>query len=886
MVSRAEFSGLRDEIADALGIVKRINDYRIAKLRYALRLDGLPPNLASRSQVLSDALLQRNATSVIRHPLGVVARADPWQIVYSALGCAHVDSSRARSVLPTDYRPLLASIFRRDEGSISNLGTLAKNTLNWSALPVALSIHQFCRTLRNGSAKSVADTAALSLNSPTFGVEDVGIAGVVPDQLPFPKASPTTEFWLAFAIGRSPQKLDARFRDFALARHAYSVGDCNASVALLEATGTPSISPPFEFLRAALELAARIELADHGAAIRLIASQASANERCPAFLPVIQALGHLKWPHFKSESADLSGAIALDALWRTTEDDAVATTLRFAFSYQLRNSDFARPSEFADHPESFDRARLTYFLRNICVPSIMDMSTAFKTSREVYEERQAVCGALTALDPKHSTDYQAEIYTITNRHAVADGLRLVDASRIHVDTDAIVRWSRRRLEEDFRRYSDLVRAGIGEEGDFNEILREVFATIGARQLYFTPDDQADAILADIFFRLRAEFLGNSDYGLDYFLSKRVRHQSFIGLARGPLEFQNLITTRETESGAYRSNTVWLDRLRTLNADQRTQVDARLAKFSEDFDASLIEVKDEAFQIRSDDRPDGLFDVPITTRMLFVVRSVAQAGIAFDDFLRMTLHLLWAGLEPSLESARRLIAEDLKPKLAALFDELKKDLKNIADSDPSFPDMSMAIGDVSVHVQRNLDEAAGWFVRPEGQQANYTFTMSQSVDIAVQSALKSHRAFSPDLELNASGDATLNAPDLLLLTDAIFVAIDNAKAHCGIKHEPHVSIDCRIDPNTQRLNLDIRNSVSPGVRSATVEKKLDRIRQLIATGTSYSGARREGGSGFVKIAAALRHSAEGQMQFGFESDSEFRMQLSFRPTQFTVAVIRA
>jgi hypothetical protein len=582
----------------------------------------------------------------------------------------------------------------------------------------------------------------------------------------------------------------------------------------------------------------------------------------------------------------LSGAIALDALWRTTENDAVATTLRFAFSYQLRNSGFARPSEFADQPESFNQARLVYFLRNICVPSIMDMSNAFKTSREVYEERQAVCGALTALDPEHSTDYQAEIYTITNRHAVADGLRLVDASRIHVDTDAIVRWSRRRLEEDFRRYSDLVRAGIGEEGDFNEILREVFATIGARQMYFTPDDQADAILADVFFRLRSEFLGNSDYGLDYFLSKRVRHQSFIGLARGPLEFQNLITTRETESGAYRSNTVWLDRLRTLTPDQRTQVDMRLAKFSEDFDASLITIKDEAFQIRSEDRPNGLFDVPITTRMLFVVRSVAQAGIAFDDFLRMALHLLWAGLEPSLEAARRLIKDDLKPRLAALFDELKKDLKIIADCDPSFPDMSMAIGDVSVNVQRNLDEAAGWFVRPEGQQANYTFTMSQSVDIAVQSALKSHRAFSPELELNASGEATLNAPDLLLLTDAIFVAIDNAKAHCGIKRDPHVSIDCRIDPATERLMLDVRNSVAPGVRTPAVEKKLDRIREVIATGTSYSGARREGGSGFVKIAAALRHSAEGQMQFGFESDGEFRMQLSFRPTQFTVAVIRA
>ena len=252
---------------------------------------------------------------------------------------------------------------------------------------------------------------------------------------------------------------------------------------------------------------------------------------------------------------------------------------------------------------------------------------------------------------------------------------------------------------------------------------------------------------------------------------------------------------------------------------------------------------------------------------------------------MALSLFWAGLEPSLDAARRMIAEDLKPRLVAQFDSLKQDLRLVADCDPAFPDLSTAIGDVSVEVQRNLDAAAEWFVRPEGQQAKDAFTMSQSVEIAVQSALKSHRAFSPDLNLNASGDVKLYAPDLLLLTDAIFVAIDNAKAHCGIKRNPRVSIHCRIDPETERLVLDVRNGVAAGVRTETVEANLARIRQVISTGAAYSGARREGGSGFIKTAAALRHSAEGQMQFGFDSDTEFRMELSFAPTQYTIAVIR-
>lgn len=73
----------------------------------------------------------------------------------------------------------------------------------------------------------------------------------------------------------------------------------------------------------------------------------------------------------------------------------------------------------------------------------------------------------------------------------------------------------------------------------------------------------------------------------------------------------------------------------------------LSRFSERFDDLLVSLKDKRFQIAGPDTPDGIFDISITNRMLFVVRSVTQTQVGLDDFLRMIYLLFWGALEPSL-----------------------------------------------------------------------------------------------------------------------------------------------------------------------------------------------------------------------------------------------
>ena len=873
----------------ALSNLSSIHDFRLDKLALAVGSQRRGLSLPCRKGTVSGALFEGRLKNALRESKSLKAAEtiDPWQIIYLSAVHAHRRNFATKSLPKLNTIPLMASIFRRDASCISALDQLLKVSHNLIGLPYAAGLLCFSRTFFGNTKQDLRHIGAAGLNSPFLGYEDLDyIQGNTSSLLAYLFQhhchDSMSSSWKVLLSG-SPNQEDA-ISTYFQAVYLYRASLPSKAIAALDTIPIEQASEPVRLLFARLKLACLDALNERGAIIELVASEAAGNEIAPALLPIADTLASYTWADYRPKANTLKAGIALDALWRATDEDEVATTLRYAFQYQLKKSGCSRPSEFADCVDRYDRSDVVYYLRNICIPSVMDMSKAFKTSSDVLDERRSVCAALKALDPDRSDEYDAEIYRLTNNKVISDGLRLVDRSRIHVDTDALTRWASKTIKEDFVRYQDLVQAGVGSKSDFDEILRDVFSSIGARQVFFTPDDQSDGLLVDIFMRLREEFLTNSDYGLDYFLSKRVRHQSFIGLIRGPLEFDNLITARETEFGPYRRNDILISRLASLSSDQQDEVHKILCSFSEAFDEALIKVKDNQFQILSSDKPLGVFDIPVTNHMMFVARSLAQSGVGFDDFLSMMFMLFWTALDPSLQQARKLVSEELKLRVSGMFDKLRADLRVVAENDLFFTSLSTTIGNVSAEVQRSLDSAADWFVRPDGRKSNHTFTLQQSIDIAVESALKSHRAFDPDMKALVRGDADLQVPDLVLLTDAIFVALDNVKWRSGIKKNASVWINCDVSEDDGCIHLNVRSQVAPGIRNPDAEKKLQEIRELIQAGHVGKRARKEGGSGLLKLAAALRHSAGGSLSFGFLDDQEFELSLRLKATQFTVAVI--
>lgn len=794
-----------------------------------------------------------------------------------------------RSAVPLEAKDrsrlehLLASVLSRKSSALNDLEEWQKICRNYAGLPTfdGLRAVEDALGLTRAAPKMHA-WKLMSLNAVEIGAD----AQIISHQAPSRGGSTPSECFLAQVFrddlhaSSFTEGLNAVAKSIAECLRLYRLREFDvlaSKVDLIDAVDSfySRFLAPF-FIEALSRTGRKDQL------VAFLAAQIASQSASFSLLPASEITASFSKQDWKALRGSIAPLIVIHAAWRVTNSDKIATTLRHELSAFLRFRKLSKPSQLADEVEDFDLNEIVYFLRRVCRPPFMDLVRTFETSKQVLEERRVICGVLNDLDPEHVEEYTVEVVGISSQLRIDRGLEAVDSSRLHVDEDAFRRWAHKNVREDFERYTALVHAGLSAQSDIEVLLKTLLDELASRQAFYTPDDQSDAILIDVFKQLRLQFLTNSDFGLDYFLSKRVRHQSFIGLIRDPLEYQNLITMRESEFGEYRENTFWKNKLQ-LSVEENEAVQKIFAEFATVFDERLIELKDTFLQVRTDEKPDGAFVIPITTRSVFLTRTLTQQGIDFDTFLSSTIQVFWRSLMPCLSHARERIGVELKRDLSDLLSDLREDLRRVVEGSVFYPELSTAITDTSVEMQRRLDQAAGWFIRPDNQTKNDLYTLEEAVDIAITSALTMHRAVELQIDVAVEGGLKLQLPDLLLLWETIFVGIDNVKSHSGIKAGAKVQLKCELQPENL-LIIRIESELARGEIAPDAAEQLYEIKQKIADGDLGQSSKTEGGSGFIKLASALNHTPRGKIEFGKTEQDTFELVVSFRPTTVTAVVI--
>lgn len=850
----------------------KANDFRIDKaLLHAGESPRWPLKLL-RSPTLSDALLEGRLADALHNSRARQQRVDPWSVIYRALAAAHTSDLR-RPLRPTPVRSL-AIVAGQANDSNSYSAEFLKQSFNLANIPSQQALLDFADQLRTEGHEEPFRFSLPSLNCIHLGPED--LTDTTKDQATIKRleaafnGTSTLAFWRH--DGQSGARLLPEVSDFSNAVVLERRNDRIEAISVIAPHVTHNPSSLLRRLSAALLLSSLTLQQDKKRIIELIADEAARPDASLDRLPIAPAMRLVDFSDTKLLGGSLAAIVFLDVQQKLSEDDVAASRLRFATKAFLRRTPKKKPSQMLDDGNSYPERLLIYFLRYVCIPSVIDVSLIFKTSAEVIEERQAVCAVLTSIDAKNKELYQTEFLSLEHSSRIAVGLQLINKNRVHVDIDAIVRAFVRGGNELFQRYQDLTRAGIGVSDSYDQVLREIMTAVRhARPMVFTPDNEADAALVQLVLRAREEFLHSATGGLDFFLSKRIRHQSFVGLVRGPLEFENLITARETATSAYRANDYWLSQFSALPENKRSMVSEAFARFAGSFDEAILSVKDQLFHVKAYEHPLGIFDIQLTHAMMLVVRSVAKSIETSEEFVRAMVAIFWALVDPNLANARRIIREDLKMKVATLIDGLRTAVGGAAGGTAAAVAFSLAVGRASSQVQLALTEAESWFNRPEVVQAVQLFTLEEAVDIAIESARKLNRTFTPAIATNVRGGLSLAVGDLVFITDAVLIAFSNIRAYSGVR-APRVSVECFVDKGQETLVLNITNEVSPRSRSSEQDAKLQTIRDQIAQNAVGKLAKKEGGSGFFKLASVVRQSPKGKLEFGFISDTEFRLSV--------------
>jgi hypothetical protein len=570
----------------------------------------------------------------------------------------------------------------------------------------------------------------------------------------------------------------------------------------------------------------------------------------------------------------LSTPVLLD-LYTRNHDAKYASERNYAYEDFLVAHELERPSQLREFVDNFDRSLLLYYLRFICVPEVMQDSVTFNSSRELEEERRAVCVILAEIDADNLEEHEKEIRDITRQLVVIRGVRAVEQSKIFVDLSAIRRWADKNLKESFARYQALLSAGLDAGGTGIDVaLRDLLAGTPVSEKYLRlPENETSQLLVNMLSSFLRQCLIHPEHGLDCYLSMRLRHGALAGQLRAPLEHERIVSQREGPLDEYKSNEHWVSELsKYLSPELVNKIDEHLCSFSGKFDAFVDRFAGDYIQIRSDDKPKGLFELPLNVLVVRALASEISTKVAFEEFIDVCAELFWQLLEPCLRNVHQTIDSTLRPELTGLFESLRTELNKL-EVQYLISELDAAILNAQTKAQQKLEQVKDWFRIAKPLTERY-FTFEEMVDIGLECVTNAHPDFRPRFNVSLSAkDSTIRYGQLSLFSDIFVIVFDNVRKHSGLT-EPRVAVSARIIGD--RLEIEIVNEVSPVAVTPEREERVNQIREAISQDGYLRAVRSEGGTGLKKLRNILRSGSDPDRrpEFGF-GDNVFSVKFTLR-----------
>jgi hypothetical protein len=628
---------------------------------------------------------------------------------------------------------------------------------------------------------------------------------------------------------------------------------------------------------APLEIHCRLAVGDLSEAISTVANFVSDNDFPSEIISTDEIITkQTRWPELRIYSKDISLVILLDLVCKVYNTEESSNLRRTALDNFLINNNLNKPSEIANHLDKFDTTKVIYFLREICINNILEMCRCLKGSKEVQDERRNSLAILIKMDPKNTETYKEEILVISSNLRIKEGLKFIDGTRLHVDSEGIQRWASEELQESLFRYKSLVKAGVGVADKFSEVIKSIDNIKSKQELYEIPENEAEDILITMFEDLKDTFLLDNQYGLNSYLSKRVRHNSIAGYLRGAIENKKLITLKKDSSDNYNRNEYWEAKLTEYSDNERERILKTLEKFGSEFDKLTSYIKNEILHIKTNETPHGLITIETETvpLYLYITRSFLQENnYDLESWVDISCQFLWLMLEPSLANLRETLTKEYKLKFIVLFETLQSNLVNCTGRHRINHELFTAINESSAEFQVLIDRASQWFIKVQNELTKHSYTLNEIIDISIEAALVRHKGCNIKLNKIIDDSIILRADSLVVLSDILLIVIGNISEHSFCREHSELLIEAAYTPDRAFLQFKFENKISPESRNERSQAILDLIRKEINLGSYLENVAKEGSSGLKKIASTVRLDAGGSIDFGFSDKNTFYLNIT-------------
>ncbi len=530
----------------------------------------------------------------------------------------------------------------------------------------------------------------------------------------------------------------------------------------------------------------------------------------------------------------------------------------------LSSHGLSYPKEIESIIEKFEINKVVYFLKHICKQEVFDSSYLFETQDELDNERIEICSILTRFDSENFEEYINEISEINRSILIRKGIKQMDESKIYVDVKGIKRSIYKDIKESFDRSLNLLNLSLDQiqkldlesenviipyYGKSSETKKVEFSDSNIKITSYSRFQQ----FLDIFYKIRDKFIASNEFGIDTYLSMRIRHGTLLGEIRSVFENNFLVTKKEDNSPNYKNNIYW-NKLKLSSPDIERDFKLILADFSKKIDDISEELKNKKIQIKTERREsEGFFDYSFDdNELLKIFRDRVGAIEDFDEFFEEIINILWERTELNLFKIRDDISENIKPTMVKLLVKLSEDIEILIQKS-DYPEVNELIRNITIcqtDIKNELDKVASWFKRTNSKTINEFF-----IQLPIDSTLTTLKRLFKDYNnlgpvLNIDCDVKFEGEFFPHFSYIFQNLLHNVIQHSKLEY---TKLKVRIDVKEFENNLSIiiQNNFSETINLDDLNIKIHKTRQSLLQSIDNDRIRAEEGTGYLKIQKTLK-----------------------------------
>ncbi len=540
------------------------------------------------------------------------------------------------------------------------------------------------------------------------------------------------------------------------------------------------------------------------------------------------------------------------------------------FENVLYKAGVEKPSELLGAP-MFPRAHSIYFLRNICIPRILDDTTCFESVDEIEIERIAICQHLLSFDPLSKDEYLSEIRGITRDINVARLLKKVQTSKIYVDEAGLRQAFETSLFDTFLRYQKLLSSpDLAYQAEkLSKRLEEMLAAKGNTDIkdLKLPASEREALFETLLDDFTRDFAFNPAYGLDTHVSTTIRHGAFEGHIRNPFAAEDLLCKKKDKE--YVLPRAWQFKLENLSSTELEHVRRHLGRFTQKIEELIGLYLSEKIRVK-EPGTNGMFILSTNESAIRTLRETITKATDYHSFLDKFFAHAWQLVDESMEMIRHSLQQYLLNQVnsacSLLITTLEQNLSH---------EKIVALVDAIVRsqtaFQSGIVEVAEWFRRPQDLSRD-PFDFEVAVHVALQQIKNCYvkTPLAPELKLHVHEQIDGKFVDGIC--EIFYILLQNVILHSGFG-EDVIPVTVSAGRVNDTLIISCTNQLASDVdlpaRRALANEAISKYER----DTAMKLARSEGGSGLSKI----WRIAEFDLRLGHKIDIKIDDDRSFTTT---------